>query len=158
MIYGSHTRVLAALGGLRPVSVLELGGGRHSTRLFLSKAVFPALEQLVTVEQDPHWRSLVESGDPRQQVVDRCDSLDFDLIFIDDQITTEARVLTIEKVAGQRPNAVVVIHDFNKPEYQQAAKFDHQVSIPTRFPWTGVCWNEDSRYRGSRVRGLLARA
>ena len=126
--------------------------------MFLSRAVFPDLELLVTVENDPHWRSLVESGDPRQQVVDRFDSLDFDVVFIDDQITTEARVETIVKVAGQRPTSVVVIHDFNKPEYQQAARFDHQVCVQTLFPWTGVVWNEDSRYRGSRVRGLLARA
>lgn len=133
--YGTHVPVLLALTRLRPIrSVLELGGGNFSTPLFLDRRSFRDLEQLVVVESDAEWLSVVQkhtAGDSRATVtlvpsaasaISDLDIRSFDLIFIDDSAAMDDRARTIREVARRRPTALVAIHDFEVISYRSAAR------------------------------------
>jgi len=149
--FATHLPVLRALGrALNARCVLEFGAGLYSTPEFLTLSRFPALEMLVSIERDEGWRDrIVElvGSDPRV-VMPRPfpiyhESLAaYDLILIDDGQDPEDRVETIEAVVEACPPGVVVIHDFETRQYQQAADgFEHCVVFDQHTPWTAVCWN-----------------
>lgn len=133
--YATHVPILVGLGHLMPVRrVLELGGGRYSTPLFLRQDAFPLLTALTVVESDPDWFPLVRdstSGDSRAEVhlvpspsdfIKQLDLSRFDLIFIDDSSVPEDRAATIQTIASSDPTGLVVIHDFDVAVYRKAAR------------------------------------
>ena len=152
--FATHVPILVAIGCLLPVRrVLELGSGRYSTDLFLNRASFPALTKLVSLETDPEWAAQVECRHEREARLDlrvvtppmadairRRDIADVDLIFIDDSTDAASRCATISTVAQMvENNQLVVIHDFELREYQDAAKsFAWKHCFLTSNPATGV--------------------
>src|ERR1044072_7607495 len=92
--YATHLPVLIGLAGIRPLRrVLEFGCGHYSTKTFLQRSVFPDLEELHSVENDPAWAETVREvikHDPRSsvttvsgamcEVVEKFDLEAFDLI------------------------------------------------------------------------------
>lgn len=123
--YASHLPVLRAIGSTMPIRrVLEFGGGEYSTPEFLDRNSFPVLERLVTVERDDVWRErLAAIKDVRLTLRKEWeDPHGYDLIFIDDGQNTAERVRTIEAVAKAKPPGLVVIHDAEIAEYQEAVK------------------------------------
>ena len=156
--YATHVPVLIALGHeLRIRRVLELGTGEHSTACFLDTDVFPHLECLVSVENDPLWAERtrvmferddratlhVATGAMSDALADLQPAVgDFDLVFCDDSTNAADRSRTIGRVASLcSPASVVVIHDFEVPAYQEAAAFPHRTVFKAFYPNTGVCWS-----------------
>ena len=154
---GTHVPILKALASVfKPRNVLELGSGLFSTPLFLDGSVFDALGFLQVVENDPAWRNVVcerIGNDPRMDywliegevaaVVTELDIAEFDLIFCDDSRSGRERCATIRAIAPYvSPDALVVIHDYEEQQYQDASlAFDHQFIFDRWNPCTGVCWN-----------------
>jgi hypothetical protein len=140
--YGSHLPVLEAVVGLiKPRSVLELGGGLHSTPFFLSQP----LERLVSVETDPKWRRrIADLGDSRLRVHTNLDYLKrdslagFDLIFIDDGTCAEDRESSIRWVLGQK-RPPTIIHDAEVYDTVIDEFTSDYAVIPTN-PDTAVVW------------------
>lgn len=123
--YSSHVQVLQALAiKLNVRRVLELGAGDYSTRTFLD---LPGLERLTSIEDDADWAERSRTDDERHEmrlvegpVAGNIPPLDdYDLVFIDDSTSPEARAATIRAVLS-RPHPPVVIHDAEVPEYAQA--------------------------------------
>lgn len=162
--YGSHTDVLKALALEVPVRrVIEFGGGKYSTPLFLDRDVFPDLRELLTVETDPAWVSEIRSGDPRHRLilVDRAAeaagmSVGFDLVLVDDSDSMTFRIDTLFAVSDARPDGLVVVHDFEHSEYREATRFDHVAVSSRSVPWTAVAWNEGSRHGSARLHRIVA--
>lgn len=135
--FATHIPVLVGLARLFPIrKVLELGSGEHSTLTFLDRRAFPDLDVLSSFEDDPVWKSKVEAlvGDDSRvtfklveglmaDAVREVDLASYDLIFIDDSVTTDQRAATIRTVADKLSGVqVAVIHDFETPAYQHAAE------------------------------------
>jgi predicted O-methyltransferase YrrM len=168
--YYSHVPVLKGLAKLLEIRrVLELGSGHFSTGTFLDRECFPNLELLCTVENDWNWYGQIREkygDDPRfcsvcyggdmvgaVRIVWKGTTVkvpvpNYDLIFIDDSVKPNERAATIREVVQRynRRHTVVVIHDFETPAYQKAAK-----SIPSQYvysnpplPSTGVLWDKAS--------------
>ncbi|MGB4581281.1 MAG: hypothetical protein WBI91_05395 [Coriobacteriia bacterium] len=151
--------------------VLELGSGLASTALFLDRAVFPELELLTTLEDDPEWRDVVLDAVGKDERLDfrmvdavstsvpsNLDS--YDLIFVDDGRTPSERSATIRHVRRMCPRGVVAIHDFEEPAYRTAARgFCHRVVFGAYTPQVGVCWNDEvlDRSRIIEVQTLIER-
>lgn len=147
--YASHLPVLdLLLGTVRPVNVLELGAGKHSTLRLLSA---PSVARVVSVEEDPAWWAYVYDLADRANRLDRLDLRDrrppivspFDLVLIDNGRNVEERLGGIHYVLGTFAPAVVVIHDSDVAEYSKAIEeyrqFYDVVRIPTE-PETAVLW------------------
>jgi len=85
----------------------------------------------------------------------------YDLIFIDDSLAVEERAATIRAVARGAPRrALVVIHDFEQPLYQQAASsFAQRFCFSLFNPHTGVAWNiaSVSPRQLQQLRSVIAR-
>jgi predicted O-methyltransferase YrrM len=155
--YATHVPVLIGLAGMRRVErVLELGCGNYSTKTFLNRSAFPHLKELRSLENDPLWARTMRmsvAADPRCSIVftngavaETISSLDldyFDLVFVDDSTTSEQRTATIEALSALRPQkCVVVIHDYEVPDYQRAAAgFSHKFVFDAYNPATGVVSN-----------------
>lgn len=140
-VYATHLPALRAVcNAIRPVRVLEFGGGLYSTPFLSTHA-----EQVVTVEADDGWRArLAARGWPNVDVRAAFEGElgGYDLIFIDDGQSADERANTIQRVTAAKPGAVTVIHDFEQRAYQQAASgFDHRVVFDGLTPHTGVLWN-----------------
>ena len=133
--YATLLPVLVALGQQLPVKhVLEFGSGFNSTFTFLNKDIFPFLVQLVSVENDPEWRRQIQQAttDPRlfmkpvEGAVSEAVSGDLldskELILIDDSNCAVDRAATIQGVVKLlTPNQVVIVHDYEVPEYRLAS-------------------------------------
>ena len=141
--YASHLPVLEAVCQLvKPRSVLEFGGGLHSTPFLLSLPI----ERLICVETGPDWleRITEEISDPKLHLrpnakdLERGDLAGFDLVFIDDGASRDERDHTIRWVLGQQ-HPPTVIHDAEV----YATVIDEFTSeyavIPTQ-PETAVVW------------------
>ena len=156
--FATHVPILVGIGRhFRISSVLELGGGAYSTALFLNRDIFPHLTRLCTVENDFQWASRIEEivqCDKRHTMVvenaavaatlTALQNLSFDLIFIDDSKTVEERCETLQAVAVKCPEGtIVVMHDFEAPQYQIAAKcFQNRIVVPGYHPATGLLWKD----------------
>jgi hypothetical protein len=144
--YASHLEVLKGMGaGIG--SVLELGSGDYSTRLFLDREYYPDLHLLYVLEPDPAWQAKLPN-DPRivriHEYDDKYDWPTFtDLILIDSG-PEKRRLCDIEFIAScHLPRVKVVIHDFEHEPYQKAAlPFQHVEIHKVLTPWTAVCWND----------------
>jgi hypothetical protein len=135
--------------------VLELGSGMYSTLAFLDRSAFPDLTNLDSFEDDPAWADKIfemTKADPRCSLtlVDRpigsviadTEMADYDLIFVDYSQVMSVRSRTIRDVASHAAASnVIVMHDYETPEYRAAA-----CPLPNRFrftafnPNTGVGW------------------
>lgn len=131
--YASHAPVLIAIGKQHAIrDVTEFGGGAWSTRLFLSREVFPLVLRLETYESDPAWSAKIRKKvkDGRSVVIDMTlDEMPFvpangaDLVFVDcsaDTVepldyTTRLAILERQESSG----CIVVMHDTEHigPEY-----------------------------------------
>jgi predicted O-methyltransferase YrrM len=138
--YASHLPVLKAVCGLvRPLTVLELGSGLHSTPFFLSLPI----KRLVSVESDPEWALRVagECIDTRLSIRTDYDDLypaDFDLVFIDDGKSAAEREFSIGWVLGDR-HPPTVIHDAEVYATVISELATNYAVMPTK-PETAVCW------------------
>ncbi|MEI6141556.1 MAG: hypothetical protein WCP85_19950 [Mariniphaga sp.] len=157
--YMSHVPVLLTIGansnlGIR--RILELGTGMFSTLTFLDRENFGKLECLNSIETDHLWAKkildLVHNEErlnlklTEYQVADSLKDYDvdnYDLIFVDDSITREDRSRTIETLGALNlKNAIIVIHDFDMPSYQKAARsFKNKYRFCGLYPNTGIVWN-----------------
>jgi predicted O-methyltransferase YrrM len=147
--------------------VLELGTGHYSTTTFLNRKIFSALEVLHSYENDVSWASRIRQLtelDSRASlnVVDGsiADAIvglkpnDYDLVFVDDSLSSDERVKTINTLAkGYSASAIIVIHDFEIPPYVQAAwSFRNRFAFKSYNPETGVAWQN-----GDSIAGVLKR-
>ncbi|MEQ2005887.1 MAG: hypothetical protein ABMA26_03735 [Limisphaerales bacterium] len=167
--YLTHIPILLAVARWRPLTtVLEFGCGDISTRAFLDRRFFPALQRLESYENDAAWAEHLRSSignEPRLNLhcvegaivssVDAIDLEQFDLIFIDDSKTGEERSATIRAVAAKRPHrAIVAVHDFECLDYRIASRsFRHRFRFTGLNPNTGLLWNE-AAMQTSRLRAL----
>jgi predicted O-methyltransferase YrrM len=156
--FATHGPVLVGLARLREVRrVLELGSGLVSTPMFLDRAAFPVVDELVSYEDDPAWAARVAEhagADERLRlhvvasVPDAVpDDLDgFDLVLVDDSLTYADRARTVRAVAARRPaGAVVAIHDYEHRQYAAAARgFDAVHRVRSFTPQVGVAWFGDA--------------
>lgn len=158
---GSHIPIFKALAPIfKPRRILELGSGMCSTPMFLDREIFPDLEMLVSIENDPAWADIVRgaTNDDRLDLV-LIDGLvadyakllfihQFSLVFFDDSRSGAERCETIRAVGPLMPDgALAVIHDYEEQQYQDASMvFDHQFIFDWLNPCTGVCWNGDVDY------------
>jgi hypothetical protein len=147
--FGTHLNLLRSLG--RDIrSVLELGAGEFSTRLFLDKTYYPNLNELVTVEQRVSWvvadmddrhRVIIEPEPIEPLLIGVLDMEDFDLIFCDNSTSGERRCETLRWLAKNVERSLVVAHDFDVPSYREAcAGFDHFIVDDRQSPWTALMW------------------
>ena len=161
--YATHIPVLIGLARLRPItSVLELGAGHYSTKIFLNRRTFPDLRVLDSYETDQNWRhaiSDVTNTDSRASLhfvdgsmataLKAIDLETYDLVFVDDSESADERVKTIKALCARRPqSSLVVIHDYEVPEYIKGAQvFRYRFSFRAFNPETGVVWEQESRIR-----------
>ena len=154
--YATHIPILIGLSRSRRIRrVLEFGCGHYSTLTFLSRAAFPDLERLHSIENDDSWAATIQestkddrwtmqlvNGEIAESVVD-LNLETFDLILIDDSKTSAQRAATIRAVASKQPqNPWVVIHDFEVDEYRDAASgFKYRHRFRAYNPETGVVGN-----------------
>lgn len=157
-LYSSHMPILIGLGLIvTPRRMLELGSGTISTPAFLDPVLFPTIECLDSVEDDPDWGETVRRHiGPHQKLrlhqvasvpkwAATADLSVYDLIFIDDSKSIELREQTIRHVLARvAPETVVVIHDFEMPPYQNAVPADFErMAFSSFHPKTGVVWRGD---------------
>ena len=147
--FATHVNLLKTLGpGIK--TVLELGAGEFSTRLFLDRSFYPDLTELHTVEQDRNW--VICQEDPRHKIsivpepiepfLNTLNFDDYDLIFADNSMLRERRCDTLRYVASHTNRSLVVSHDFEIDMYREAAKgFDHTIIDDRQIPWTTLLWN-----------------
>lgn len=154
----THLPILIGVASIATVrSVLELGAGTYSTKLFLDRKIFPQLERIESIENNREWadRVRLELGeDPRlglseisgavSQVLDRYRPNDFDLVFVDDSVTIEGRCETVRALAGWLSgNALAVVHDYEQPAYQIAgASIPYCVVFTAFHPSTALLWSD----------------
>jgi hypothetical protein len=146
----SHVPVLSLLPKLYEIKrVLEFGSGEMSTALFLDKVIYPDLQELVSIEEDPEWMvktSTMVCGEKRIKLLSSAPAYlyGYDLIFIDGPQSAARRIKTIKYVMWQ-PNQTllpcpIVIHDIEyKPYKEQLNKkyYDHAFTF-CKSPMTGV--------------------
>jgi len=173
--YGTHIPVLIGLARIFEVRrVLEFGCGQYSTLMFLNRAAFPHLVELMSLETDFNWlNSLAKQtdsdlrvklehvkGQMRSAVLD-IELNNYDLVFIDDSTTAEDRAATIYGIAAKRADStVIVIHDFEVSLYRQAIKsFANKFKFDTLNPHTGIAWNKAnlSKRKLRQLRSLIKR-
>jgi len=161
--YATHIPVLIGLARLRAItSVLEFGAGHYSTKIFLNRRAFPDLKVLDSYETDQNWRHVMSdftNGDSRAKLhfvdgsmataLEAIDLENYDLIFVDDSESAAERVKTIKALCARRPqSSLVVIHDYEVPEYIKGAQvFRYRFSFRAFNPETGVVWERESRIR-----------
>ena len=154
--YATHIPIIVGISTIwRVRKVLELGGGNFSTYTFMDRTIFPEIEELITIEDNPEWGKYLESSlnkDNRFKLVydignfavsiSELDLSKFDLIFIDNSTSSDTRSETIKIISEKNiGDAVLVIHDFEQKKYQIASN-----NLPYRYmfdalnPATGLIW------------------
>jgi hypothetical protein len=156
-IYATHLPVLIAIPKLMKVArVVEFGSGHFSTAVFLNQSIYPDVEELYVYENDPTWAKNIElryGSDPRLRLIHINGKVStsvpslkglWELVFVDDSVSEEDRVATIKAVAkGRHPLSVIVIHDFERASYMEAASsVPYRAVINTVSPMTGILWDE----------------
>ena len=148
--WSSHLPILKRIAEKYKIErILELGIGKYSTKIFNDKEAFPDLIELVSVEDNPEWVTKVSSEIPMRadikmeliiaekdktfKEVNKMDLSRFDLIFIDDSKSMNARRNTIRTISNKKPDCIVVIHDFHVPRYQEVAKYHYISKIDNHF-------------------------
>lgn len=159
--WASHQPVLRAAAEFVPLrKVIEFGAGKYSTPFFLDRAVFPDLEQLVSVEHDPEWlRKLRDEikddrWHPQLEHVEMMPELaallePADLVLIDSGRPTAFRAdyhlrgALLEYYAASE--SIVVMHDVETNplhDYSNDAKYKYKgCYMPPLGPHTGIFCN-----------------
>ena len=140
-------------------SVLELGAGLFSTPTFLNRRVFPKLERIVSVEDDPNWAAQVQqaNGDNRLTVIKNLPAIDskFDLLFVDNSQSEFVRKDTIRKVVQESEGSIVVVHDAEYQEYwSEVVHFEKFLRIETYEKWTAIGHNR-GRFKIPDISGII---
>jgi predicted O-methyltransferase YrrM len=159
--YATHLPVLVGLAKATTIrSVLELGTGQYSTTTFLNRRIFSDLEILHSYENDVSWANSmrrVTEADSRATLnvvngsiaaaMSGLDITDYDLVFVDDSLSADERVKTINTLRDSQPEiSIIVIHDFEVPQYVQAAwAFRHRFAFKAYNPETGVVWQTGNK-------------
>lgn len=145
----THIPILIAVARIQAIrTVLELGTGWYSTPTFLNRKVFPALETLVSVEDNPKWYLAAKAAherDPRFELTDTLPASfahHYDLIFVDNSDSHITRANTIHRVAEESSGSLVVIHDAEDHSYvPQIELFEKHVTVQAYSKWTAVAGN-----------------
>lgn len=161
----THLPVLLGVGHLvQARRILEFGSGNHSSLAFLDRECFPHVEHVDSFENDPEWGAGIAAKaahDSRFQMhlldgavakaVADVDIESYDMIFIDDSVTSAERSATIRAVVARAPaRAVVIVHDFEHPPYRHALRgMKNIVRMTALNPNTGVGWNHPALSRSS---------
>ena len=157
--FGSHIPILIGLGIMtRPKSVLELGAGLSSTPVFLNKVCYPGLERFESIENDLKWFDKLKSDSGFKgnsnilyypgriaDYVKEIGNASYDVILIDDSYETHDRVETIRSIfqSAVSNSAIVLIHDFETRDYQEAVKeWPNCYSFISFLPNVGVVWKD----------------
>lgn len=156
--YATHLPILVGIGHLFTIkNIIEFGCGENSTLIFLNKTIYPQLEAILSLENDPVWLEKIRlkanadsrismklvRGEMHIVVTDhQVDS--YDLIFIDDSLSIAQRSQTIKAIALQAPSrSMVIIHDYEQRAYQEAARtFKNRFNFTAFNPNTGIVWND----------------
>ncbi len=155
--YATHVPVLLGIARLPRVrTILELGSGLCSTPLLADRTLFPRVTRFVSLEDDTAWgqrvAAQVQDADVELRMVASIPrdvrSVDierFDMIFIDDSVTTKLRCSTIRAVlARAKAEAIVVIHDFENRAYRTCVPRGWRAeSFAAALPFTGVLYRDD---------------
>lgn len=156
--FATHLPVLIGMSRLLQINrIIEFGCGRYSTLTFLDRSVFPDIETLHTYENDPAWINQIaelvrQDARVRFEFVNGSMSTsinniqfeNYDLIFIDDSLTSEDRAKTIRQVSQNcHSSNVVIIHDYEVRLYREASKiFPNRFTFTALNPNTGIVWSE----------------
>ncbi len=152
----SHLPVLQALAKVKKIEkVVETGSGLNSTPFFLDKNNFPDLMLLTTLEHNASWAQTVRSqikadgrwnyvvqSSPMYDIVRAIVISGYHLCLIDDSSGVHERANTIRVVTnGDIGDAIIVIHDFEHDDYQNAVNKKLNVKIVwDNVPKVGICW------------------
>lgn len=158
--YSTHLPILIGIARLTKVQrVLELGSGEYSSLIFLNLSVFPDLVTIDSFENDRAWADKIADltkddsrihlqfvDKPMSTVVTNLNLNNYDVVFIDDSITGDQRAATIREVSRRcHTSTIVIIHDFEYPDYRRASRpFLHRFAFTAFNPNTGLLWNEAS--------------
>jgi hypothetical protein len=165
---GSHIPVLDLIKRLSRVRrILELGSGVYSTPKLLE---FPEIELLISYEDSKPWFDKVAKikHDKFKLILEGnlsglakwIDLEEFDLIFIDCCEFKEQRIEVVREISKRRPDAIVVIHDFDDEQVKwpdSIVEFDNVIVYDKLWPTTGILWNqtdESSQIQGVRFEGI----
>lgn len=147
-IGSTHIPILIAIARIMRVrTVLELGTGWYSTPTFLNREVFPDLEIMISVEDNPKWyeAAQVHNLDPRfklSSVLPISFKDKWDLIFVDNSDSHIVRAQTIRRVAEESSRSLVVVHDAEDPTYiPEIQRFQQYVTVRAYSKWTAVAGN-----------------
>ena len=146
--YGTHLNVLRSIGK-DVTSVLELGMGVYSTKMFLDKSVYPSLTRLLSIDHLDGWAE--PSQDPRHTIVVQPEPIEtfldtlnldsFDLIFVDNSDKASSREATLRYISEKAGKSLVVTHDWERESYRDAGKgFKHVFVDDRQSPWTAILW------------------
>ena len=160
---GSHIPVFKVLAPVfKPRRILELGSGLCSTPMFLDREIFPDLETLVSIENDPVWRlsvgqacgdddrlTLVLIDEPVATFASKMLIDSFDWVFFDDSRSGAERCETIRQVGPLlNHHTLGIVHDYEEAQYQEASLVcDHQWIFDFKNPATGIIWNGPSEHK-----------
>lgn len=169
--FASHMPILIGVArAARPRRLLELGAGFFSTPAFLDRRLFPSLESILSLEDDPDWIARLTArigGDPRLSLTSvpvvpdwaaEADLTSFDLIFVDDSTMVGERARTVRNVLMRaRADAIVVIHDFQQAQYQAAVPAPWTAfTFDVLSPATGVVFQTGiSRHQLEAIRAVI---
>ena len=146
--YSTSLPMLRTIGkGVK--TVLELGAGLYSTAVFLDRTYYPDLESLISVEQNEAWvigrddqrHIAMMVAEPIETYLDTLDLNHFDLILVDNSSFMARRIETLRYISNRVGRSMVVAHDFENPESQEAAKeFTNGIVDDRQVPWTALLW------------------
>lgn len=131
-ISASHVPVLTLIPRYYKVKrVLEIGSGELSTPLFLDKTIYPDLEDLRSVEDDPEWRNKVSTmyGTDNRLVMLPTVPVSlygFDLIFLDGPQNEDRRAKTVRYIMKDLLPALIVIHDIENKKYKKEVNKEYK--------------------------------
>ena len=154
--YQTHLPVLLNLAQtLKPRKIVEFGMGHYSTSVFLNRDVFPAVEQLISFEDDREWFNAMNEkhghdarfharlvSPPMWRTAIQLKAEEWDLIFVDDSRTEIERaktLLALRLTRGITKRPAVVIHDVELPRIRAASLiFPHRQYASELNPQTGI--------------------
>jgi len=136
--------------------LIEFGSGTLSTLSLVDEVAFPSIQRVDSYENNHEWFQQVRNrlgSDARvviqfvdgemYQAVDRANTAQADLIFVDDSPTDKTRVPTVREVSrlcGKKP--LVIMHDHDLWRLRLATRnFEHRVSFPAFNPQSCVMWH-----------------
>jgi hypothetical protein len=154
----THLPILCALENLYKFkNVLELGSGFYSTRAYLDKKLFPNIKKITSYEDNYSWYKIIKNKIKKksklkliytknkiENIINKINLDNYDLIFVDNSMKAENRIKTIENIIKKKLlKQIVVIHDFEYYPYRFVAKIAYIYRFKCLTPNTGVMSNEN---------------